>query len=653
VVRPRRTRSAAASSRTGAGLAGGGGEGLAVGAGEIARQAGPTWGAIRREDAAGEGAVGGAAADEALSEDAADGGGEGEGFDTEVEEAREDEGGAAGVDGGGDEVAGEAGLERDGGGLAVADLADEDDVGVLAEEGAEGAGDREARGGVDLGLADAGDAAFDGVLDGDDGAAAAAGEEVAEGGVEGGGLAAAGGAGEEDDAFGLVEGVREVGEDGGGEAEVGEGAGGGGADLEAEGRAFAVDRGVGRDADLAASRNGRRGCGLPAGCRCGTRGGRQGLQPAEHPGVQVLGERLEGLEEAVAADGGDEAHFGRVEVEVAGAEIERASEQSLDGLDGGRPGSHLHTHAPPSTIRPPHRKPRSIDAETNVYDPFVSPSTPKRRLRPFVSLSTPKQTSTTPLFRCRGAPVEWGERRVSRMGSTYADPARQRRTVHGGAPEGVADAFEAFLGKVERVLFVPWALQDHDGYVRMMVERGFTAGRALDSIHRAKDPKAAVRDAQAVLVGGGNTWRLLDRVQKAGLLPLLRRRVAAGLPYVGISAGTNLACPSIRTTNDMPICELRSTAALGLVPFQRNAHFTDGAYFIRRRLPPVRRRDPQVRLLEFLEENPGRSRSARAILHSRARRPASSDPAAPPYARGKPRATSPRARRLVPPRAKR
>ena len=181
------------------------------------------------------------------------------------------------------------------------------------------------------------------------------------------------------------------------------------------------------------------------------------------------------------------------------------------------------------------------------------------------------------------------------------------------------DAFEAFLGKVERVLFVPWALEDHDGYVRMMVERGFTAGRALDSIHRAKDPKAAVRDAQAVLVGGGNTGRLLDRVQKAGVLPLLRRRVAAGLPYVGISAGTNLACPSIRTTNDMPICELRSTAALGLVPFQINAHFTDGAYFIRHgaRYRPYGGETREVRLLEFLEENPGPVLALRegAILH--------------------------------------
>lgn len=169
------------------------------------------------------------------------------------------------------------------------------------------------------------------------------------------------------------------------------------------------------------------------------------------------------------------------------------------------------------------------------------------------------------------------------------------------------EALEAFLGPVRRVLFVPWALRDHDGYVRMLVERGFTAGRELDPIHRAADPRRAVAEAEAVLVGGGNTWRLLDACQRARVLGPLRRRVAAGLPYVGISAGTNLACPTIRTTNDMPVVALRSTEALGLVPIQLNAHYTDGAYFVRhgRRYRPYGGETREVRLLEYLEENPG------------------------------------------------
>src|SRR5262245_62230282 len=97
-----------------------------------------------------------------------------------------------------------------------------------------------------------------------------------------------------------------------------------------------------------------------------------------------------------------------------------------------------------------------------------------------------------------------------------------------------------FLGPVRRVLFIPWALKDHDRYVRLLQERQFQAGREVASIHRARDPGRAVAQAEAIYAGGGNSWRLLDRVQRAGVLRAIRRRVLAGLPYVGISAGTNL-----------------------------------------------------------------------------------------------------------------
>jgi dipeptidase E len=164
-----------------------------------------------------------------------------------------------------------------------------------------------------------------------------------------------------------------------------------------------------------------------------------------------------------------------------------------------------------------------------------------------------------------------------------------------------------FLGPVRRSLFVPWALKDHDGYTKMLIERGFTGGRELIPIHRESDPKRAVMQAESIQVGGGNSWRLLDCAQRAGVIGPIRLRVLAGMPYVGISAGTNLACPSIRTTNDMPIVEPKTTEALGLVPFQINAHFTDGAYHIKegRRYHPYGGETREVRLLEFLEENPG------------------------------------------------
>ena len=163
-----------------------------------------------------------------------------------------------------------------------------------------------------------------------------------------------------------------------------------------------------------------------------------------------------------------------------------------------------------------------------------------------------------------------------------------------------------FLGPdVRRVLFVPWALKDHDRYVKLLVRRQFAADREVTSIHRARDPKRAVTEAEAIYVGGGNSWRLLDCVQRAGLLPVIRRRVRAGLPYVGISAGTNLACPTIRTTNDMQIIAPGSPAGLGVVPFQINPHFTDGAYYVKDGRAFIRYggETREERLLEFLEEN--------------------------------------------------
>jgi dipeptidase E len=134
---------------------------------------------------------------------------------------------------------------------------------------------------------------------------------------------------------------------------------------------------------------------------------------------------------------------------------------------------------------------------------------------------------------------------------------------------------------IRRVVFVPYALADHDGYVAAMIERGVDAGRELVGIHRLGDPVAAVHAADAVLVGGGNTFRLVDALQRLGLLGAIRERVLGGMPYAGISAGTNVACPTMMTTNDMPIVQPRSFEALGLVPFQINAHYYEGSTWLR------------------------------------------------------------------------
>ncbi len=131
------------------------------------------------------------------------------------------------------------------------------------------------------------------------------------------------------------------------------------------------------------------------------------------------------------------------------------------------------------------------------------------------------------------------------------------------------------LGGVKRVLFVPYALFDRDGSAEKVRERLGQMVYALESIHRTPDPQEAVKNAEALFVGGGNTFRLLKAMYDYGLLEVIRGRAEGGMPYIGSSAGSVVACPTIKTTNDMEIVEPPSLAALGLVPFQINAHYLD------------------------------------------------------------------------------
>ena len=104
-------------------------------------------------------------------------------------------------------------------------------------------------------------------------------------------------------------------------------------------------------------------------------------------------------------------------------------------------------------------------------------------------------------------------------------------------------AIAAHLSGRERLLFVPYALADHDGYTATVAEAMRPIGVRVEGLHRHPDPASAVGSAEAVFAGGGNTFRLLRSLRRAGLLGPLRDRVRAGLPYLGSSAGTNLACP--------------------------------------------------------------------------------------------------------------
>jgi dipeptidase E len=139
-----------------------------------------------------------------------------------------------------------------------------------------------------------------------------------------------------------------------------------------------------------------------------------------------------------------------------------------------------------------------------------------------------------------------------------------------------------FFGKgVSRILFVPYALHDHDGYVEAMRRQGFDGGYELVGIHEFPDPVVAVREAEAIYVGGGNSFRLIHDLQQLDLLPVIRDRVEQGMPYMGVSAGTNVACPTMMTTNDMPIVHPESFQALGLVPYQVNAHYFSGQTWVK------------------------------------------------------------------------
>jgi dipeptidase E len=146
-------------------------------------------------------------------------------------------------------------------------------------------------------------------------------------------------------------------------------------------------------------------------------------------------------------------------------------------------------------------------------------------------------------------------------------------------PTGFLDHAEGelrdFLGPVRQVVFLPWALRDRDAYAAKVRERLGRMGYEVDSANDSSDPGRSIGGAEAVFAGGGNTFRLLKTLYEHDLLTPLRRRVAEGMPYVGSSAGSNVAGPTIRTTNDMPIVEPPSLTALGLVPFNLNPHYLD------------------------------------------------------------------------------
>lgn len=127
------------------------------------------------------------------------------------------------------------------------------------------------------------------------------------------------------------------------------------------------------------------------------------------------------------------------------------------------------------------------------------------------------------------------------------------------------------------ILFIPYAAVtfSYDEYEDKVNERFAEFGQKVTGIHHFIDPLEAVREADAIVVGGGNTWQLVRAMRDNKLIDAIAAKVKSGTPYVGWSAGSNVACPTIRTTNDMPVVDPKGFDVFNLVSFQINPHYID------------------------------------------------------------------------------
>ena len=126
------------------------------------------------------------------------------------------------------------------------------------------------------------------------------------------------------------------------------------------------------------------------------------------------------------------------------------------------------------------------------------------------------------------------------------------------------------------VIFVPFASDDHSGYTSRMQSFLGGAGPRMTGLHEFPEPIETISHADAIYIGGGNSFLLVKELHERGLIGPIKESVFSGTPYLGISAGANVACPTMMTTNDMPIVQPPSFDTLGIVPFQINPHFHPG-----------------------------------------------------------------------------
>lgn len=160
----------------------------------------------------------------------------------------------------------------------------------------------------------------------------------------------------------------------------------------------------------------------------------------------------------------------------------------------------------------------------------------------------------------------------------------------------------SFLEEVKEIAFVPYAAVtfSYAEYEAKVQARFDEIGIKVRSVHRAMDPRKMILQAEAICVGGGNTFALTKKMQEQGLIQAIRSKIAKGTPYVGWSAGSNVTCPTICTTNDMPIVQPESFKAIGAVKFQINPHYLDAN-------PEGHAGETrEQRILEYIKANPRR-----------------------------------------------
>lgn len=169
---------------------------------------------------------------------------------------------------------------------------------------------------------------------------------------------------------------------------------------------------------------------------------------------------------------------------------------------------------------------------------------------------------------------------------------------HGqGFLDHVLEEIDGFLGEVRSLAFIPFAQKDREGAGGRVRDRLAAIGVEVAIVTADESGRKLLQSCEAAFTGGGNTFRLLKTLQDERMIPILAERGIAGMPYLGSSAGTNIATPTIRTTNDMPIVQPASFDAIGLVPFQINPHYIDA------HLATHMGETREQRLKEFHEEN--------------------------------------------------